>query len=86
VETRDVFAGEERVDLSRLEFDLLLAFMEKPGWVHTYDALAQKVWGEDRIATSHTVTATVSRLKEKLGKAGRAIEAVPGVGYRLRGE
>lgn len=85
-ESREASAGGKRLDLTRLEFDLLAAFLERPGTAHSHASLGRTVWGEDRVATSHTVTVTVSRLKEKLGKAGALIEAVPGVGYRLRAD
>jgi two-component system, OmpR family, phosphate regulon response regulator PhoB len=85
-ESREAVADGEAVHLTRLEFDLLSTFLDRPGLVHSHEALGRSVWGEDRVATSHTVTVTVSRLKEKLGKAGAAIEAVPGVGYRLKAD
>jgi len=86
LDSREAFLEAKRLDLTKLEFDLLSFFMERPKVVHTHTALADAVWGEERVATSHTVTVTVSRLKEKLGGAGRMLEAVPGVGYRLRAE
>ena len=85
-DAREAHVEGKRLELTRLEFDLLAAFLDRPGTVHSHVALARGVWGEDRVATSHTVTVTVSRLKEKLGKAGAMIEAVPGVGYRLRAD
>jgi two-component system phosphate regulon response regulator PhoB len=41
------------------------------------------VWGIDADITSRTVDTHVKRLRSKLGSAGRYIETVRGVGYRV---
>jgi DNA-binding response OmpR family regulator len=86
IDSRQVLAGEELVNLSKLEFDLLAHLMQKHKAVQTYRAIAQAVWGEERTATTHTITVTMSRLKEKLGASGRYLQAVPGIGYRFSAE
>jgi len=83
LEGRSASAGGEPVTLTKMEFELLALLLRKPGAVITFHSIGGAVWGEDKIATPHTITVTISRLKEKLGKAGDRIASVPGVGYRF---
>ena len=50
------------------------------------DKLLNDVWGYESVIDTRTVDTHVRRLREKLGKAGDAIETVRGFGYRLREE
>ena len=79
---REVVAHRSPVDLSKLEFDLLVFFLRRPGVVHSHDTLMEGVWGEDRLVSRHTVTVAISRLKDKLGVAGAAIVSVKDIGYK----
>jgi DNA-binding response OmpR family regulator len=83
IDRRQVTVKGKPVDLRVLEFDLLCLFLKSPERVHSYNAIADAVWGEDRVATRHTIAVTLSRLREKLGSAGDAIEPVPNIGYRF---
>jgi DNA-binding response OmpR family regulator len=81
--TREVTARGRRVSLTWLEYELLALFLRTPRRVHSFQHLAEAVWGEERTATRHTIVVTVARLREKLGGAGKNIEPVPSVGYRF---
>jgi len=72
------------VDLTRTEFDLLVALIENPTRVVTRDALLQRVWGE-WYGDWHVVEVHMSRLRNKVKKAGGPSvgTAVRGVGYKL---
>lgn len=72
------------LDLTRTEFDLLVALMENPSRVITREALLQQVWGE-WYGDSHVVEVHMSRLRAKVRKAGGPAvgTAVRGVGYKL---
>jgi hypothetical protein len=70
-----------RLDLSRLEFDLLLFFARNPQQVFTRSQLLQHVWGHKH-TTHRTVDVHVSRLRTKAGDPD-VIATVYGVGYRL---
>lgn len=77
-------AGAE-VNLTALEFKLLLTMYERRDRVQSRSALLDQVWGiESRIST-RTVDAHVKRLREKLGGARDYIETVRGIGYRFAG-
>jgi DNA-binding response OmpR family regulator len=72
------------LDLSRLEFDLLLFFARHPRQVFTRSQLLLQVWGHKH-TTNRTVDVHVSRLRTKVGDP-EAITTVYGVGYRLSDE
>jgi DNA-binding response OmpR family regulator len=68
--------------LTPIEFDLLQALMDNPGWAFTRGHLLEKVWGYDDKSGEDTVTAHISNLRSKLGPDGaRLIRTVRGVGY-----
>lgn len=84
-EAHRVWVGFEEVNLTALEFKLLLTMYERRDRVQSREALLDQVWGiESRIST-RTVDAHVKRLREKLGVARDYIETVRGIGYRFAG-
>ena len=58
-------------------------FSAGPGTVLTRDALLTKIWGYDFDGETRTVDVHVRTLRQKLGDAGKMIETVRGVGYRI---
>jgi two-component system phosphate regulon response regulator PhoB len=74
----------KQVHLTGLEFKLLRTLMQRRGRVQDRDRLLNEVWGYESVIDTRTVDTHVRRLREKLGKAGDAIETVRGFGYRLR--
>lgn len=83
---RTVRAGERPVALTRKEFDLLAALLERRGRVVAGRFLLESVWGYDSAVyrDTHTVEVHMSCLRRKLGlKLSRKIVTVPGVGYRF---
>jgi two-component system phosphate regulon response regulator PhoB len=76
----------KRVYLTSLEFKLLRTLIQRRGRVQDRDKLLNDVWGYESVIDTRTVDTHVRRLREKLGKAGAAIETVRGFGYRVREE
>ena len=74
---------EEKVDLTRKEFELLEYLLENKGLVMTRNQILCHVWGYDFDGETRTVDVHVRTLRQKLGEAGNLIEAVRGVGYRI---
>jgi two-component system phosphate regulon response regulator PhoB len=79
-----VRVNSKRVHLTSLEFKLLRTLIQRRGRVQERDKLLNDVWGYESVIDTRTVDTHVRRLREKLGKAGDAIETVRGFGYRLR--
>ena len=75
------------IDLTTIEFDLLLALAGEPGIVLGRQRLLDRVWGMDYVGDDHVVDVHLGNRRRKLGEdaaAPRFIETVRGVGYRLR--
>jgi DNA-binding response OmpR family regulator len=80
-------AGSE-VALTRIEFDLLEAFVRSPNVVFTRTMLLEQVWGGEWFGDDHVVDVHVANLRKKLAGAGanQVLRTVRGVGYGLRTE
>jgi two-component system response regulator MprA len=81
--SRRVTVDGRPVDLSPREFSLLECFLRHPGQSLTRDQLLDQAWPFSVAVTPNAVDAYVHYLRTKLGSAGRWIETVRGVGYRL---
>ena len=79
--TRQVWHGEEEVDLSAKEFALLETFMRHPGQVLSRFELLEHAWDFAYDNRSNVVDVYVRYLRQKLGAS--IIETVRGAGYRL---
>ena len=75
-------AGAE-LELTPLEFRLLVLLATRRDRVQTREALLEEVWGLAADTNTRTIDTHVKRLREKLGVASRYLETVRGVGYRL---
>jgi two-component system phosphate regulon response regulator PhoB len=74
--------GGRELDFSTTEQALFSALFENTGFTCTRSELVRRVWGAQPVH-SRTLDNHVMRLREKLGPAGRLVESVRGVGYRL---
>jgi hypothetical protein len=72
-----------RVDLSKLEFEVLHYLYERRSKVVERSSLLRDVWGYDYAGGSNVIEALVKSLRRKLGDRAAAIETVRGVGYRF---
>ena len=76
-----VFLSDKKIPLTAKEYTLLKYLLTKADKVQTRDILLDKVWGYDNSVTTRTVDTHVKRLRSKLGKYGKNIETIRGVGY-----
>ena len=82
-EAHRAWVGEREVELTALEFNLLVMLHERKNRVQTREALLKDVWGIEADITTRTIDTHVKRLREKLGAVGEYIQTVRGVGYRF---
>jgi len=84
--TREVIRGNDSIELTAQEFDLLELFMRNPRQVLKRDLIYEKVWGYDFEGESNVIDVYIRYLRSKLENAGgaRLIHTVRGVGYVLR--
>ena len=80
---RQVFVDEQSVDLTRVEFEFLLALAKRPGAAIPRAWLVDHILDPDREGNERTLDVHVSRLRKKLGDCGKCVATVWGVGYRL---
>ena len=79
---REVRVDGARIDMTRVEFDILAVLAEKRGGAVSRRALAVRVLDPARDGDERTLDVHVSRIRKKLGP-GTFVETVWGVGYRL---
>jgi two-component system alkaline phosphatase synthesis response regulator PhoP len=79
--SRRAWAGETEIDLTSLEFDLLVTLAEHHGMVLSRQQLLEKVWGYDYFGDMRVVDVHIGHLRLKLGS--HFIETVRGAGYRF---
>lgn len=78
--------GDQRLDLSRREADLLELLLRRAGGVVTRSAIEDRLYRFDETFTPNAVEAIVSRLRRKLEEVGgdELLHTVRGVGYLLK--
>ncbi|WEK50805.1 MAG: response regulator [Candidatus Kaistia colombiensis] len=80
--TLSVTVAGEPVSLSRREFSVLAALMERPGMVRSKGEIEDRLYGWQEEVESNTVEVHIHNLRNKIGRT--AIETVRGLGYRMR--
>jgi DNA-binding response OmpR family regulator len=81
---RAVSLHGDRLDLRKLEYELLLHLASDPQRVFHRQELLQAVWGYQADAPTRTIDSHASRLRRKLATTGEPwIVNVRGVGYQL---
>jgi len=82
----EVRLNGEEINLSATEFAILYFLCSHPGWVFSRDQIIDSVKGENYPVTERSVDVQILGIRRKLGAAGRFVETVRGVGYRMKGE
>ncbi|WP_165211170.1 winged helix-turn-helix domain-containing protein [Streptococcus tangpeifui] len=81
-----VTVDDQRLTLTRKEFDLLELMMRYPKRVFSRQELLDAVWGEQAVLETRTVDVHIGTLRTKLGESGSSIQTVRGIGYRMEVE
>jgi DNA-binding response OmpR family regulator len=84
---RSVEVRGETVQITFVEFEILLALARSPGRVFTRDMLLTRVWGDSAYRDPRTIDVHIRHLREKLeidAKEPEYLFTVRGVGYRFR--
>ena len=85
VQAHQVLRAGKQIQLTRLEFDLLVALAKEPGRVFTRDALLSEVWGYRHSTDTRLVNVHVQRLRSKIEHDAEHPEiliTIRGVGYK----
>ena len=81
---RQLAIDDRRIDLTRLEYELLSKLQQSRGRFLSKQQLFDAVWGCDSRAGSNVVEVVIRSLRKKLGDHASLIQTKRGLGYRLR--
>lgn len=77
-----VYFRENNIELTPLEYEILLLFIKNPHRVYTRSQLLETFWEDrDKYVNDNTLTSTIKRIREKLDR--EIISTVRGIGYRM---
>lgn len=85
-EKHEVFLGEDKLELTPKEYELLSIMACSPGRVFTREALLEQVWGYEFLSDTRTVDVHIRHLRQKLNDDSNDpefVETVRGIGYRF---
>ena len=82
-----LYRGEEKIELTSVEFRIMKLFMENPGKVFTRQQIFEAGWEESYMVSDNSVMVCISKLRTKLNHGGREyISTIRGLGYRMEKE
>ena len=80
---RTVKVDSKIIELSLREYELLKYLMDNNGIALSRDKILNNVWNYDYYGDSRTIDSHIKKLRHKLGKKGKYIETMRGVGYKF---
>lgn len=83
VDGRTVKVDEKPIELSLREYELLTYLINNNGIALSRDKILNNVWNYDYYGDSRTIDSHIKKIRHKLGKKGKYIETVRGVGYKF---
>ncbi len=81
-----VSVGDQVLDLSYKEFELLTYFVENRGIALSREKILNNVWNYDYFGDARTIDTHVKKLRSKLGDHGSYIKTIWGMGYKFEVE
>ena len=79
----EVFVGDNRINLTKVEYDLLQMFLDSKEEVLSRQELLMKIWNFNYDGDTRLVDIHVFKLKTKLKESQACFQSVRGVGYKL---
>ena len=76
--------GKKIKGLTFTEFQILHLLASHPGWVFTRYQIIDKIRGDNYPVTDRSVDFQIVGLRKKMGKKGKLINTIRGVGYRFQ--
>jgi DNA-binding response OmpR family regulator len=83
LESFQATAKGERLALTATEFKIMELLASRPGWVFSREKILDRLWGDEKTVTERSVDVHIKHLRDKLGRAGRHIRNIRGVGYKI---
>lgn len=85
-ESCEVYKNDEKIDMTSVEYKLLLFLMKNPNRVFTKQQLYQNVWEEDYLENKNIIMVYISKIREKIEKDSKEpkyLKTIRGLGYRF---
>lgn len=79
----EVFVGDQLIELSYKEFELLAYFIDNQGIALSRERILNNVWNYDYFGDARTIDTHVKKLRNKLGERGEYIKTIWGMGYKF---
>jgi len=76
-----VLIDDEKIELTKKEFDILKLLLENQGKVYSREDILHKVWGGSVVVTDRTVDVNITRIRSKIRKYGSNLKNKTGFGY-----
>lgn len=82
-EGRTVSVDGKQIDLSLREYELLVYLVDNQSIALSRDKILNNVWNYDYYGDSRTIDSHIKKIRHKLGKRGKYIETIRGIGYKF---
>lgn len=80
---KDLYSGDQRIDLTSTEYALTELFFQNPKRVYTRQEILEHISGDDRFVFDRTVDVHIKNLRLKLGDQADMIKTYRGMGYGM---
>ena len=80
---RTVSCDGKNIELSLREYELLTYLLENEGIALSREKILNNVWNYDYYGDSRTIDSHIKKIRHKLGKEGKYIKTIRGVGYKF---
>lgn len=83
IDGRTVKVDSKLIELSLREYELLKYLIDNKGIALSRDKILNNVWNFDYYGDSRTIDSHIKKIRHKLGKKGKYIETIRGIGYKF---
>ena len=80
---RTVTVDGKNIEMSLREYELLVYLIQNQGIALSRDKILNNVWNYDYYGDSRTIDSHIKKIRHKLGKRGKYIKTMRGVGYKF---
>ena len=80
---RTVSVDNKNIELSLREYELLIYLLENESIALSREKILNNVWNYDYYGDSRTIDSHIKKIRHKLGKKGKYIKTIRGVGYKF---
>lgn len=81
LDRKECHVDGKEVIFTKLEFELLVLLISKPGQVFSREDILHAVWPSDTVVLDRTVDVNITRIRKKIGRYGKCLRTKFGYGY-----